>query len=202
MRVVALANVVAGTINCGSPYAVFDRVVNDLGVPKTSFKATDVLVVCNPVKSADGLKSWKRVLQIAEVRKHWEGDPLVERGFVDLMKYDSKKDELVPSADLMNGESEVVKAVAGNVREWAGDWVAIWDNVVLRANIKKKIVEYANKTRNMDLLESEFVVLSNDLFHRLIEDVRDEVGGIDSKRVFFEWDTWIKNRIKSLKKKV
>jgi len=45
MRVGALANVVAGTIHGASPYAVFDRVVNDLGVPVTSFKATDIIVV-------------------------------------------------------------------------------------------------------------------------------------------------------------
>ena len=85
MRVGALANVVAGTIHGGSPYSVFDRVVNDLGVPVTSFKATDLIVVANPIKSPDGLHSWRRVLQIAEVRKHWEKDPLKEGGFVDLI---------------------------------------------------------------------------------------------------------------------
>ncbi|MEK6856815.1 MAG: type II/IV secretion system ATPase subunit, partial [Nanoarchaeota archaeon] len=58
MRIGALANVVAGTIHGDSPYGVYDRVVNDLGVPKTSFKATDIIVVCNPVKSADGLSKW------------------------------------------------------------------------------------------------------------------------------------------------
>jgi archaeal flagellar protein FlaI len=202
MRMGALANVVAGTIHGANPYGVYDRVVNDLNVPKTSFKATDVIVSCNPVKSADGLKSWKRVLQISEVRKHWENDPLIEKGFVDLMKYDTKKDELVPTADLMNGESEVVKSIAGNVREWAGDWDAIWDNIVLRSNIKQRIVEYANKTRNYEILESEFVVASNDVFHRLIEDIKSESGGIDNKRLFFEWDAWIKSRIKNMKVKV
>src|SRR3989344_2189202 len=55
MRVGALANVVAGTIHGDSPYGVFDRVVNDLGVPRTSFKATDVIVVANPVRSPDGI---------------------------------------------------------------------------------------------------------------------------------------------------
>ncbi len=42
MRIGASANVVAGTIHADSPYGVYDRVVNDLGVPKTSFKATDL----------------------------------------------------------------------------------------------------------------------------------------------------------------
>ena len=196
MRIGALANVVAGTIHGASPYGVYDRVVNDLGVPKTSFKATDVIVVANPIKSADGMKTWKRVLGITEVRKHWTDDPLAERGFVDLMKYDSKKDELVPTADLMNGESEVVKAIAGNVREWAGDWDAIWENILLRAKMKKTMVEYANKVGNKGILESGFVVTSNDEFHRLMEDVKEEVGGIDNKRVFFEWDDWLKKQLR------
>jgi len=196
MRVGALANVVAGTIHGADPYGVYDRVVNDLGVPRTSFKATDVLVVCNPVKSADGLRSWKRVLQIAEVRKHWQDDPVAEKGFVDLMTYDSKKDELLPSDDLMNGESEIVKAVAGNVREWAGNWDAIWENILLRAKMKKTLVEYAGKVGDKSILEAGFVVLSNDKFHRLIEDVKTEAGGIDNKRIFFEWEDWLKKQLR------
>jgi archaeal flagellar protein FlaI len=43
MRVGAAGNVVIGTIHADSAYSVWDRVVNDLGVPTTSFKATDLL---------------------------------------------------------------------------------------------------------------------------------------------------------------
>ncbi len=136
------------------------------------------------------------------MRKHWKDDPQAERGFVDLLKYDGKKDELVPTADLLNGESEVIKAVAGNVREWAGNWDAVWENILLRAKIKKSLVEFAAKTGNNEILESNFVVASNDIFHRLIESVRDEVGAIDNKRVYFEWEDWIKKNIKFSKKMV
>ena len=202
MRTGALANVVAGTIHGASPYGVYDRVVNDLEVPKTSFKATDIMVVANPVKTADGLKTWKRVLQLTEVRKHWKDDPLAERGFIDLMRYDTKKDELVPTADLLDGESEVIKAVAGNVREWVGNWDAVWENIMLRAKIKQALAEYSMKTNNQEILESNFVVASNDMFHRLIEQVRGEVGSIDSNRVFHEWDDWVRNSIKNTKKRI
>ncbi|MEK6808347.1 MAG: ATPase, T2SS/T4P/T4SS family, partial [Nanoarchaeota archaeon] len=109
MRVGALANVVAGTIHGDSPYGVFDRVVNDLNVPRTSFKATDIIIVANPIRSADGLHRWRRVTQITEVRKHWEQDPMLENGFVDLFKYDSKTDQLEPTQELINGESEIIK---------------------------------------------------------------------------------------------
>ncbi|MBI2581912.1 type II/IV secretion system ATPase subunit [Candidatus Woesearchaeota archaeon] len=104
MRVGAAANVVAGTIHADSPYGVFDRVVNDIGVPKTSFKAIDIIVVANPVIS--GLKKYKRVLRITEVRKEWDDDPLREHGFVDLMVYNPVTDQLEITDDLRNGNSE------------------------------------------------------------------------------------------------
>lgn len=196
MRVGALANVVAGTIHGDSPYGIYDRVVNDLKVPKTSFKATDIVIVANPVKSADGLHKWRRVTQISEVRKHWENDPLLENGFVDLMKYDSNTDELVPSSDLLNGDSDIIKSIAGNIKEWAGNWEAVWDNILLRAKIKETLVETATKQGKQELLEAEFTIMANDEFHNITEKVREDTGTLDSKRIFFEWNQWLKRTIK------
>ncbi|MBU2634196.1 MAG: type II/IV secretion system ATPase subunit [Nanoarchaeota archaeon] len=196
MRIGALANVVAGTIHGADPYGVFDRVVNDLKVPRTSFKATDIIVVSNPVRSADGLHRWRRILQITEVKKHWDKDPLKENGFRELMKYDVKDDTLKPSEDLLNGESDILKSIAGNVREWSGDWNAVWDNILLRAKVKDTLVKYATQTNNEELLESEFVVAANDMFHRVCDSVKEDIGMIDSKRVFFEWEDWLKKGIK------
>jgi archaeal flagellar protein FlaI len=199
MRVGALANVVAGTIHGASPYAVFDRVVNDLDVPATSFKATDVIGVCNPIKSPDGLHSWKRVLQLSEVRKHWKEDPLQENGFVDLLKYNVEKDELEASEDLKNGDSETVKNIAANVKGWAGNWDAIYDNILLRAKIKKELVEIAEKTKNERLLEAEFNILSNHMFHRFSDEINKEIGLPLSERVFPEWQKWLNKEIKKRK---
>ena len=198
MRIGALANVVAGTIHGDSPYGVFDRVVNDLQVPRTSFKATDVVVVANPIRSADGLHRWRRVTQITEVRKHWEQDPLVEKGFVDLMKYSSKKDELEASEELIDGDSEILKAIAGNVKEWAGNWDAVWDNIMLRTKTKEALVDYANKTNNLALLEADFVIQCNDQFHKISEIIREETGALDSKRIFFDWNEWLKRHVKKM----
>jgi len=196
MRVGAMANTVAGTIHGESAYGVFDRVVNDLGVPRTSFKATDVVVVCNPIRSSDGLHKWRRLTQLTEVRKHWENDPDLEGGFVDLMKYDTKTDQLEASSDLINGDSDILKAIAGNVKEWAGNWDAVWDNINLRSKTKQRLVEYAKKSNDMDLLEAGFVISSNDQFHRISDKVREEVGFLDSKRIYFEWNEWLKRAVK------
>ncbi len=199
MRVGALANVVAGTIHGDSPYGVFDRVVNDLEVPRTSFKATDIICVANPVRSPDGLHRFRRITQITEVRKHWEEDPLREGGFVDLLKYDAVTDKLIPTRDLLNGDSDVIKSIAGNVREWAGNWDAVWDNIELRSKIKEAIVEAADKTKNDEILEASFTVLANDQFHRISDEVKQEVGSLDSKQIFFRWNEWLKRHIKKMK---
>ena len=196
MRVGALANVVAGTIHGASPYGVFDRVVNDLEVPATSFKATDLIAVANPIKSSDGMHSSKRLLQISEVRKHWKEDPQDEKGFVDLMRYNVEKDELEPTDDLINGDSEIIKDVASNVKGWAGNWDAVYDNILLRAKVKEEIVNVSNKTGNSRILEAGFNVLSNDAFHKISDKVRQEIGLPLSKRVFPDWQKWLNAEVK------
>lgn len=196
MRVGAAANVVAGTIHGDSPYGVYDRVVNDIGVPKTSFKATDILIIANPIKSADGIHRFRRITQITEVRKHWENDPLLEGGFVDLMKYDSKKDKLEITDDLINGDCDVLKAIAANIPDFAGNWDALWQNIELRGKLKELQIKYALKTKNLDLLEAPFTIKCNDKFHILSGKVKDEVGSLDPKMIRTEWEAWIKREIK------
>lgn len=198
MRVGALANVVAGTIHGASPYGVFDRIVNDLQVPITSFKATDLVLVANPIRSPDGLHTKKRVVQLSEVRKHWVKDPLEEKGFVDLLNYNVDKDELEPSEDLINGESEIIKGIAGNVKGWAGDWDAVYDNIILRGKIKQEIVDISKKLKKPQLMEAKFNVLSNDAFHMISDEITKEIGLPKSERVFPAWRKWLLENAKKI----
>ncbi|MBS3073016.1 type II/IV secretion system ATPase subunit [Candidatus Pacearchaeota archaeon] len=196
MRVGALANVVAGTVHGASPYAVFDRIVNDLQVPITSFKATDIILVANPVKSPDGLHSNRRVVQLTEVRKHWTKDPLDEKGFVDLLKYNVEKDQLEPSDELINGNSEIIKDVASGVKGWAGDWDAVYDNILLRGKVKEEILNFSKKYNRDDLLEAKFISLANSHFHKISDEVTQEVGIPQSEKVFPKWVKKIDEEIK------
>lgn len=192
MRVGALANIVAGTIHGDSPYGVFDRVVNDLQVPKTSFKATDIIIVANRVRSADGLRSNRKVTQITEVRKYWDEDPLREQGFVDLMKYDTRTETSEPTTDLLSGDSDVLKSIAGMIKDYAGNWNAVWDNIKLRATIKQTLVDTAHEQKLNHLLEAPFVIAANDAFHKITEEVKEELGSIDSTRILRQWKDWLK----------
>lgn len=190
MRIGALANVVAGTIHGDSAYGVFDRVVNDLGVPPTSFKATDVVVICNMLKSADGLRSFRRLVELTEVRKHWRKDPMEEGGFVNLMEYSTKTDSLKPTETLNVGESMVLNSIADRVPEWRGHWENVWDNIKLREKIFSTMVNVANDTNKMELLEAESVVLSNNQFHLLSQSVKEDIGIMDSNMIFDQWNKW------------
>lgn len=197
MRIGALAHVVAGTIHGESAYGVFDRVVNDLGVPKTSFKATDIIVVTGMIKSADGLHRMRRVLEVTEIRKHWSGDPMDEKGFINLMEYSAKEDTLKPTDTLLNGESYIVNEIAKRVKEWHGNWDAVWQNIELRGKIKQTMVDYARKLGNNDVLEADWTVDSNDSFHIISDDVKRELGSLDSDEIFSRWETWFKEKVKN-----
>jgi hypothetical protein len=199
MRVGALANVVAGTIHGASPYGVFDRVVNDLDVPVTSFKATDIIAIANPIKTPDGLHSWKRLVRLSEVRKHWTKDPVEEKGFVDLLKYNVETDELEPTEDLINGDSEIIKEIASTIKGWAGNWDAVYDNILLRAKIKEELVKIAEKTKNYKILEAKFNTEANHAFHRISDEIRKEIGLPLGERVFPEWQKWLNQEIKKRK---
>ncbi len=196
MRVGALANFVGGTIHGESAYGVFDRVTNDLGVKPTSFKALDLIVVANSLKTPDGLHRFRRVVEVTEVRKHWKEDPMAEGGFVNLMEYSAKEDALKPTSVLLDGESEVLNEIAKRVREWRGHWERVWENILLRAKIKQTVVDYALKLNRPEILEADWTVKVNEAFHEISEKVASEVGYTDPKYVYEEWLEWFKRSLK------
>jgi type IV secretory pathway ATPase VirB11/archaellum biosynthesis ATPase len=196
MRVGALSNVVAGTIHGDDPYGVWDRVVNDLGVPTTSFKATDFIVMPAPIRSADGLHRYRRLVTVTEVGKKWTDDPRKENGFTELMRYNSKNDTVEPTKEFMDGESEVLMRIAERVKEWAGDWEAIYNNIKLRSDVNQALVDYAEKSGNNNILEAGFVSESNDMFHIISDQVNKELGGFDDKEIYSRWERWLKDSLK------
>jgi type IV secretory pathway ATPase VirB11/archaellum biosynthesis ATPase len=197
MRIGALANLVAGTIHGESAYGVFDRVVNDLGVPLMSFKATDIITIAGILNSPDGLHRFRRVLDVTEVRKEWKTDPIDEGGFVKLMEYSAKEDRLKPTDILIDGESVVLQEIAKKVRDWRGQWDAVWDNILLRAKIKETMTKLAVKANMPELMEAETVVESNEMFHLISEQIREEVGALDSKMIYEIWENWFKDRLRN-----
>lgn len=197
MRVGAAGNIVIGTVHGDSAYSVWDRVVNDLEVPTTSFKATDLIVVARPIRFAGSLKKHRRITQITEVKKHWIEDPEREGGLLDIMSYNAKKDTLELMEDNLK-ESELFKKIS----TLSGlSMKQIWDDIRLRGNAKMFLVEQKNKYKIPILLEAEFTSQSNNKLLIIKEKQLEEVGNIDYDQVLVEWKEWvIENQIKKLLK--
>ncbi len=102
MRVGATGNVVLGTIHGSSAYDTFDRVVNDLKVPATSFKSTDIIISCASLRRGESLFTDRRVTSITEVRKEWTRNPFEENGFKELTSFDRYQKTIKLSPELKN----------------------------------------------------------------------------------------------------
>ena len=186
MRIGAAGNVVMGTIHADSAYAVWDRVVNDLEVPTTSFKATDIIVVAKPIRFKGSLKSYRRVVQITEVRKHWNTDPEAEGGLLNLMEYDASKDALVLNEDALKDSeifSKISKLTGMTIEE-------IWDNISLRAKEKQFQVDFANEKDVIELLEAENTVFAHNKLLIIKEEYLNEHGKTNYEKVLEAWKSW------------
>ena len=111
------------------------------------------------------------------------------------MEYSAKEDKMKPTDTLIDGESEVLNEIAKRVRDWHGQWDAVWDNILLRAKIKGTIVDAADKSGKPNILEAENIVESNSMFHLISEQVKQEVGALDSKMIYDKWLEWFTKRI-------
>lgn len=129
MRIGSAGKVVLGTIHGSSAFDTFDRVVNDLNVPKSSFKAADVVVSVAGLRDNNSPEKKRKVVSITEIRKNWENSPVLENGFFDLASFKSGKIEL---NDL--SKSEILKRIAFS-RNMSFDDVV--QNINFRSNVYK-----------------------------------------------------------------
>ncbi|MCD6246813.1 MAG: type II/IV secretion system ATPase subunit [Candidatus Diapherotrites archaeon] len=187
MRVGAAGNVVMGTIHGDSAYSVWDRVVNDLGVPTTSFKATDVVVTARPIRFYGSLRRQRRLVQVTEIRKHWNEEPLREGGLLDLMLYEAKKDDLIFIEDSLKDSelfSKIQKTSGLSIRE-------IWSEIKVRAESKKYLVELKKKHSLPELLEAENSAAAHSKLLLLKEKQIKEFGKVDYEKWLQEWKAWV-----------
>ncbi len=165
MRVGAMSNVVAGTIHADNPYGVYDRVVNDLGVPKGSFKATDIIIIQNLIKDPSGVGRKRRVIQVTEVLKDWEDTPM----FQDLFIYNPKTDELEPTEYLLKGKSLTLQNILARTEGYK-DYNSVLDDMYLRSWAKEKMLEFSKG--DADLLEAPYLSKQNNLFMKLVKELK------------------------------
>lgn len=199
MRVGAVGNVVMGTIHGENAYSVWDRIVNDLEVPNTSFKATDIVVTCAPIRFKGSLRRERRLLEITEVGKHWYEDPEREGGLINLLEFDVAKDaQFVNEKEVKRSElfPRLAKKRGLKVEE-------LWEDINARASTKQYLVDMRRKHNLPDLLEASHTVPANDKWLLTLEKQREENGSVDYKKAEEEWKKWIlENHVKPLMKGV
>ncbi|MFB6140296.1 MAG: ATPase, T2SS/T4P/T4SS family [Halosimplex sp.] len=110
MRVGANDGAVLGTIHGDGGRAVRERVVADLGVPASSFAATDFLVTLEAAETPDGTR--RRVRSIEEVGRTSDGESTDSDavGFATL--YERAAEGLVSTDRIERGNSRLVASLA------------------------------------------------------------------------------------------
>ncbi|MEM4268426.1 MAG: type II/IV secretion system ATPase subunit [Candidatus Woesearchaeota archaeon] len=184
MRVGAMSNCVGGTIHGDSPYGVFDRVVNDLGVPRGSFKVTDLIVILNQIKSPTGLKRVRRVLSVTEVTKDWEDEPV----FQDLLVYNPQKDILEPTATLLKGKSLVLNEIMSRSSGYR-DYQSVLKDVQLRGWAKERHLALAP---SKDKLEAPYISKANILFSNLFDSHNPLESPTNEKRFREDYESYLR----------
>jgi len=115
------------------------------------------------------------------------------------MEYSGKEDRLKPTDTLVNAESEVINRIASYVKEWSGNWDAVWENIKLRAKVKETLVKLSDQLKMPELLEADWVTRSNTEYHLIAEKMRKETGASEAEQLFREWESWLKENLKKAK---
>lgn len=193
MRVGAVGNVVMGTIHGESAFSIWDRVVNDLGVPTTSFKATDFCIVSAPIRFKGSLKRYRRLIQVTEVLKEWTKDPQEEHGFIDWLTFDANKDELVFNEKEVMEKSAWIKKLfftRGLTKE------DVFKEINARGEYKWFLVEQKRKYGIPELLEATNTVRAHNKFVLMEEEYRTANNGkLNHDEVLSEWKKWVQENI-------
>jgi len=187
MRVGAVGNVVMGTIHGESAYGIWDRVVNDLGVPTTSFKATDFAIVSAPIRFKGSLKRQRRVIEVTEVEKEWTEDPLKENGFLQWMEFDANKDSL----DLYEESLKKSPWLRKVQRNRGLSFEQMWAEIVARGAEKQFMVDTRRALNLPVLLEADNTVRAHTKYLVMQEKQREEIGSADHKLLLEDWKKWV-----------
>jgi type IV secretory pathway ATPase VirB11/archaellum biosynthesis ATPase len=195
MRIGAVGNTVMGTIHGENAYSVWDRIVNDLEVPNTSFKATDIVVTCAPIRFKGSIKKDRRLVEITEIGKHWYDDPEREGGLIGLIEFDVTKDDQYFLEQNMK-KSEMFPKIAKKRGMKLTDIIA---DINSRADVKQFTVDMKNKFVIPELLEAKYTVPANDKWLLVLERQREMHGSVDFKEAESEWQDWMmQNQVKEL----
>lgn len=191
MRIGAAGNLIMGTIHGSNPVDVFERIVYDIGVPATSFKAVDIVIITAPIRIQGGIERKRRVTEISEtIKQAWSPEIDGNQVFSPLMKFDSSKDSLKQLPRITIGQSTVIQQIS---HRWGISVEQALENIKLRIHIKNQIV-HAGVTIDDIFLEAECTRDANNQFWMLIEQQK-HIQNLDYSKIKQHWDSWFSSYV-------
>ncbi|MEM7820780.1 MAG: type II/IV secretion system ATPase subunit [Candidatus Aenigmatarchaeota archaeon] len=175
MRVGAAGNVVLGTIHSSSAFDTWDRVVNDLGVPASSFKAVDIILTTGSIRYGDDVRRHRRLLTVTEIGKDWRGEP-GKTSFRDIVNYVRKDNRWRSNLKL----SQTIKKIA-DVKGLS--MAKALENIRYRGMVKQALVDLAEK--RPESTSASFFVAANNRWLRLAATTTDY------RKAYKEWAAWL-----------
>ncbi len=176
MRVGAAGNIVLGTVHGSGPYDTWDRIVNGLGVPSTSFKAVDIIVSAGAIRFGEDVKRHRRVLNISEVTKDWKTEPK----FIDMVGYNRSKNSWKVSLSSSNTIKKVAEVKGLTLRQ-------AMENIAVRAKMKQDLAALGKK--RPELMGAEWTIKANNEFFRLAS------KSSSYKDIYKKWSGWLKEAV-------
>lgn len=171
MRAGTAGSAVLGTIHGNSSRAVYERIAFDMGIPPTSFAATDAVAVTGLVRPGGSQRSRRRLLEVTEVVK-----ASAPGEFRALLSYDPSGDAV---SDVGLAMSERVRAIA---ESWSLTLEDALENIRIRAGIREALVD-ASRGRP-EILSAGWTARANAAFWALVEEGRT---GADLMAGWTDW---------------
>jgi type IV secretory pathway ATPase VirB11/archaellum biosynthesis ATPase len=201
---------VVASFHARSKREVFDLIVHIMGLHEAAFRYIDFIITTAKFSTRKG--TIRRIVEIAEVKKNWSGEP----SYTDLFVDDRKRDVLLhkslfsgskrlinklnsfdlSSVDVVRytrslrflppdkGGSEIIPELCRRLGLSEREFL---QRILLEAKVKSSLLQLS--ARNPEVLELPFVRAAYNQFFRLLR-----ICEANPKRVLQEWRTWLKSR--------
>lgn len=177
MRAGSAGSSVLGTIHGNSAKGVLDRAVEDLGISERAFSSTDIVVVIGLVRSPDGTRFSRRVVEVAEIREDEHGLALV-----DLFRTDDGCPLAKPTPGFSPGCRSIQRA-ADSLGVDAEDMMEI---IKSKAHADQVLSESKGRVPHAkDLTADAFRVRSNEILVKSLFAREGPESGLS------EWRSWL-----------
>lgn len=204
---------------------LFARSIEDLwrqvryawGVPPDQFKQFDLVLQLASFKPELAGGQIRRMIEVIEVRKDFDEDPIREGGFARLMKYDPKLDTLVPTPGFLKGSKATLHKLCSNSwakldvfkiakrisiadssqllasTAWSSNMTAeeLLTYILVNGKIKSDILELAKAIGDDGRLECEPVSTVYKRWRDILTQQNELYGGYELKSAYVEFSRWL-----------